>query len=82
MTPDPRWLTRFYLMLALGAQRRSADCDRRAAAIAGVLRINIALILLALTLSLRLRGAWRLIGLAVFARNRLLFGAGRAGVCT
>ena len=46
--------------------RSHFDRDRRAARVTRIFEVNIALILLALTLSLRLRGAWRLIGLAVF----------------
>ena len=67
MKPDPRWLTRFYLMLALGGALGAVLIAIVAPLVLpGYFEVNIALILLALTLSLRLRGAWRLLGLVVF----------------
>ena len=68
MKPDPRWLTRFYLMLSLGGALGAVLIAIVAPLVLpGYFEVNIALVLLALTLSLRLRGAWRLFGLAVFA---------------
>jgi SAM-dependent methyltransferase len=67
MKPDPRWLTRFYLMLSLGGALGAVLIAIVAPLVLpGYFEVNIALILLALTLSLRLRGAWRLVGFAVF----------------
>ena len=67
MKPDPRWLTRFYLMLSLGGALGAVLIAIVAPVVLpGYFEVNIALILLALTLSLRLRGAWRLVGFAVF----------------
>ena len=67
MKPDPRWLTRFYLMLSLGGALGAVLIAIVAPLVLpGYFEVNIALVLLALTLSLRLRGAWRLFGLAVF----------------
>jgi len=67
MKPDPRWLTRFYLMLSLGGALGAVLIAIVAPMVlSGYFEVNIALILLALTLSLRLRGWWRLFGLAVF----------------
>jgi spermidine synthase len=68
MKPDPRWLTRFYLMLSLGGALGAVLIAIVAPLVLpGYFEVNISLVLLALTLSLRLRGAWRLFGLAVFA---------------
>ena len=68
MKPDPRWLTRFYLMLSLGGALGAVLIAIVAPLVLpGYFEVNIALVLLALTLSLRLRGAWRLFGLAVFS---------------
>ena len=67
MKPDPRWLTRFYLMLSLGGALGAVLVAIVAPLVLrGYYEVNIALVMLALTLSLRLRGAWRLFGLAVF----------------
>ena len=67
MKPDPRWLTRFYLMLSLGGALGAVLIAIVAPLVLpGYFEVNIALVLLALTLSLRLRGAWRLFGFAVF----------------
>ena len=67
MKPDPRWLTRFYLMLSLGGALGAVLIAIVAPVVLpGSYEVNIALVLLALTLSLRLRGAWRLLGLTVF----------------
>ena len=68
MKPDPRWLTRFYLMLSLGGALGAVLIAIVAPLVLpGYFEVNIALVLLALTLSLRLRGTWRIFGLAVFA---------------
>ena len=67
MKPDPHWLTRFYLMLSLGGALGAVLIAIVAPMVlSGYFEVHIALILLALTLSLRLRGIWRLFGLAVF----------------
>ena len=67
MKPDPRWLTRFYLMLSLGGALGAILIAIVAPLVLpGYFEVNIALILLALTLSLRLRGAWRVLGFTVF----------------
>ncbi|MEO8186736.1 MAG: fused MFS/spermidine synthase [Burkholderiaceae bacterium] len=67
MKPDPRWLTRFYLMLSLGGALGAVLIAIVAPLVLpGYFEVNIALVLLALTLSLRMRGAWRLFGFAVF----------------
>ncbi len=67
MKPDPRWLTRFYLMLSLGGALGAVLIAIVAPLVLpGYFEVNIALVLLAFTLSLRMRGAWRLFGLAVF----------------
>ena len=81
MKPDPRWLTRFYLMLSLGGALGAVLIAIVAPLVLpGYFEVNIALVLLALTLSLRLRGAWRLFGLAVFTVTAFFVGARRAGV--
>ena len=68
MKPDPRWLTRFYLMLSVGGALGAVLIAIVAPlALPGYFEVNIALILLSMTLSLRLRGAWRLLGFAVFS---------------
>jgi spermidine synthase len=67
MKPDPHWLTRFYLMLSLGGALGAVLIAIVAPMVlSGYFEVHVALILLALTLSLRLRGIWRLFGLAVF----------------
>ncbi len=68
MKPDPRWLTRFYLMLSVGGALGAVLIAIVAPLVLhGYIEINIALVLLALLLSLRLRGAWRLAGIAIFS---------------
>ena len=68
MKPNPRWLTRFYLMLSLGGALGAVLVAIVAPLVLrGYFEVNIALVLLALTLSLRLRGVSRLFGLVVFA---------------
>ncbi len=68
MKPDPRWLTRFYLMLSLGGALGAVLIAIVAPLVLrGYYEVNIALVLLALVLSLRLKGAWRLFGFAVFS---------------
>ncbi len=67
MKPDPRWLTRFYLMLSLGGAIGAVLIGIVAPLVLpGYFEVNVALVLLALTLSLRLRGGWRLLGFVVF----------------
>ena len=67
MKPDPHWLTRFYLMLSLGGALGAVLIAIVAPLVLpGYFEVNIALVLLALMLSLRLRRAWRLFGFAVF----------------
>ncbi len=67
MKPDPRWLTRFYLMLSIGGALGAVLVAIIAPLmLRGYFEVNIALVLLALLLSLRLSGAWRLLGVAVF----------------
>ena len=83
MKPDPRWLTRFYLMLSLGGALGAVLIAIVAPLVLpGYFEVNIALILLALTLSLRLRGAWRLFRTGRVYRDRIFLGARRAGVFT
>ena len=73
MKPNPRWLTRFYLMLSLGGALGAVSIAIVAPLmLPGYFEVNIALVLLALTLSLRLRGAWRVFGLAVFTVTAFL----------
>ena len=68
MKPDPRWLTRFYLMLSIGGALGAVLVAIVAPLVLrGYYDVNIALILLALLLSLRLTGVWRVLGVAVFA---------------
>ena len=81
MKPDPRWLTRFYLMLSLGGALGAVLIAIVAPLVLpGYFEVNIALILLALTLSLRLRGAWRLVGFAVFTATAFFSVRGAAVV--
>lgn len=68
MKPDPRWLTRFYLMLSVGGALGAVLIAIVAPLLLrGYVEVNIALVLLALVLSLRLKGVWRLLGIAVFS---------------
>ncbi|HYM48028.1 MAG TPA: fused MFS/spermidine synthase, partial [Burkholderiaceae bacterium] len=68
MKPDPRWLTRFYLMLSVGGALGAVLIAIVAPLmLRGYFEVNIALVLLALLLSLRLRGLWRLAGVAIFS---------------
>lgn len=68
MKPDPRWLTRFYLMLSVGGALGAVLVAIVAPLVlSGYFEVNIALVLLAMLLSLRLRGVWRLPGLAIFS---------------
>ncbi|MGH6609880.1 MAG: hypothetical protein ACRECQ_06470, partial [Burkholderiaceae bacterium] len=68
MKPDPRWLTRFYLMLSIGGALGAVLIAIVAPLVLrGYYEVNIALVLLTLTLSLRLRGVGRLLGIAIFA---------------
>jgi spermidine synthase len=67
MKPDPRWLTRFYLMMSVGGALGAVLVAIVAPLVLrGYYDVNIALILLALLLSLRLNGVWRVLGVAVF----------------
>jgi len=68
MKPDPRWLTRFYLMLSVGGALGAVLIAIVAPVVLrGYIEVNIALVLLALLLSLRIKGVWRLLGIAVFS---------------
>jgi spermidine synthase/MFS family permease len=68
MKPDPRWLTRFYLMLSIGGALGAVLVAIVAPLVLrGYYDVNVALVLLALLLSLRLSGIWRVLGIAVFA---------------
>lgn len=67
LKPDPRWLTRFYLMLSVGGALGAVLIAIVAPLILrGYFEVNIALVLLTLLLSLRMRGYWRVAGLAIF----------------
>ena len=73
MKPDPRWLTRFYLMLSIGGALGAVLVAIVAPLfLPGYFEVNIALVLLTLFLSLRLKGAWRLLGIVVFALTAFL----------
>jgi len=66
MRPDPRHLTRFYLMIALGgALGAVAVAIVAPLTLRGYFEVNIALVLLALLVLLQLAGRWRLVGVAV-----------------
>ena len=68
LKPDPRWLTRFYLMLSVGGALGAVLIAIVAPLVLpGYFEVNIALTLLTLLLSLRMRGYWRLAGLAIFS---------------
>ncbi len=68
MRPDPRYLTRFYLMLSLGGATGAVLVAIVAPLLlSGYFEVNIALVLLALLVLLQLPGWKRLIGLAVVA---------------
>jgi len=65
MRPDPRHLTRFYLMIALGgALGAVAVAIVAPLTLRGYFEVNIALVLLALLVLLQLTGRWRLVGVA------------------
>ena len=73
LKPDPRWLTRFYLMLAIGGALGAVLIAVLAPLVLpGYIEVNIALGLLALLMSLRLRGIWRLLGISVFGLTTFL----------
>jgi len=73
MKPDPRWLTRFYLMLSIGGALGAVLVAIVAPLfLPGYFEVNIALVLLTLFLSLRLKGVWRLLGIVVFALTAFL----------
>lgn len=66
LRPDPRYLTRFYLMISLGGAMGAALVAIVAPLLlTGYFEVNIALVLLALLVMLQLSGLKRLIGLAV-----------------
>ncbi|MGZ8254989.1 MAG: spermidine synthase [Burkholderiaceae bacterium] len=66
MKPDPRYLTRFYLMLSVGGALGAVLVAIVAPlTLPGYFEVNIALVLLALLVLVQLRGWTRLIGLAV-----------------
>jgi hypothetical protein len=68
LKPDPRYLTRFYLMLSLGGALGSVLVAIVAPLLlAGYFELNIALVALALLAALRLRGPWLLLALAAAA---------------
>jgi spermidine synthase len=66
MKPDPRWLTRFYLMLSVGGALGAVLVAIVAPlTLPGYFEVNIALVLLALLALARLAGRWRAVGLTV-----------------
>ena len=66
LRPDPRYLTRFYLMISLGGALGAVLIAIVAPmTLRGYFEVNIALILLALVLLLQLSGRARIVGLAV-----------------
>jgi SAM-dependent methyltransferase len=68
LKPDPRYLTRFYLMLSAGGALGSVLVAIVAPLLlAGYFELNIALVALALLAALRLRGPWLLLALAAAA---------------
>jgi spermidine synthase len=68
LKPDPRYLTRFYLMLSLGGAVGAVLIAIVApATLSGYFELNISLVALALLLALRVDGRWRLLGLAAVA---------------
>ena len=68
MKPDPRYLTRFYLMLSVGGALGAVLVAIVAPlTLPGYFEVNIALVLLALLVLVQLGGWTRLIGLAVVA---------------
>ena len=68
MRPDPRYLTRFYLMLSLGGALGAVLVAIVAPLVlSGYFEVNIALVLLALLVLVQLSGWKRLIGVAVVA---------------
>jgi hypothetical protein len=68
LKPDPRHLTRFYLMLSAGGAAGAVLVAIVApATLSGYFELNLALVALALLLALRIEGAWRLAALAAVA---------------
>jgi spermidine synthase len=68
LRPDPRHLTRFYLMLSVGgAAGAVAVAIVAPLALEGYFEVNIALVLLALLVLLQLTGPWRWVGAGVVA---------------
>ncbi|HUL67346.1 MAG TPA: fused MFS/spermidine synthase [Burkholderiaceae bacterium] len=66
LRPDPRYLTRFYLMISVGGAVGAVLVAIVAPmTLRGYFEVNIALILLALLLLLQLKGRARIVGLAV-----------------
>ncbi len=81
--PDPRHLTRFYLMLSVGGAVGAVLVAIAAPLLLpGYFELGIALVLLALLLPLRLTGAGRWAGLAVVAATLVLVGRGVADYST
>jgi len=73
LKPDPRWLTRFYLMLSVGGALGAVLVAVVAPMVLqGYFEVNIALGLLALLMSLRMTGVWRVLGIAVFGLTAFL----------
>jgi len=68
MKPDPRYLTRFYLMLSVGGALGAVLVAIVAPlTLPGYFEVNVALVLLALLLLVQLGGWTRLVGVAVVA---------------
>ena len=66
LRPDPRYLTRFYLMISVGGALGAVLVAIVAPlALHGYFEVNIALVLLALLVLLQLKGRWHIVGLAV-----------------
>ena len=79
LRPDPRHLTRFYLMLSLGGAAGAVLVAIAAPiALRGYFEHGIALLLLALLMAWRLPGAARIVGLAVLVVTVGLVGRGYA----
>src|SRR4029453_4175549 len=68
LRPDPRFLTRFYLMISVGGALGAVLVAIVAPlALHGYFEVNVALVLLALLVLLQLKGRRRIVGLAVVA---------------
>jgi SAM-dependent methyltransferase len=65
LKPDPRYLTRFYLMMSVGGATGAVLVAIAAPLLLdGYFELNIALVVLALLLMLRGKGLWALLGMA------------------